>query len=59
VTLVIGGAEASQGEPTTTLDIGRREVDRLVGEGMSRSSAAREVAQRTGLARRELFRAAG
>ena len=59
VTLVIGGAEGSQGEPRATLEVGRQEVDRLVGEGMSRSSAAREVAQRTGLARRELFRADG
>ena len=39
-----------------SLDAARTEVDRLVGEGMSRSSAAREVAQRTGLARRELFK---
>lgn len=59
VTLVIAGAEGAQGEPTTTLEVGRQEVDRLVGEGMSRSSAAREVAQRTGLARRELFREDG
>jgi 16S rRNA (cytidine1402-2'-O)-methyltransferase len=59
VTLVIGGAEGSQGEPTTSLAVGRQEVDRLVGEGMSRSSAAREVALRTGLARRELFREDG
>jgi hypothetical protein len=56
---VVGGAEGSPGEPTTTLAVGRQEVERLVGEGMSRSSAAREVAQRTGLARRELFRADG
>lgn len=57
VTLVVGGSERTRGEPTTTLEVGRREVDRLVGAGMSRSSAAREVAGRTGLARRELFRA--
>ena len=42
-----------------SLDAARAEVDRLVGEGMSRSSAAREVAQRTGLARRELFKTGG
>lgn len=59
VTLVIAGVEGAQGEPKTSLEVGRQEVDRLVGEGMSRSSAAREVAQRTGLARRELFREDG
>jgi 16S rRNA (cytidine1402-2'-O)-methyltransferase len=55
VTIVVGGAEAGEGQPA---DLGRArsEVDRLVAAGMSRSSAAREIAQRTGLPRRELFR---
>jgi 16S rRNA (cytidine1402-2'-O)-methyltransferase len=56
VTIVVAGGERVNGEPVIGLEHGRSEVDRLVGEGMSRSSAAREVAQRTGLARRELFR---
>jgi 16S rRNA (cytidine1402-2'-O)-methyltransferase len=56
VTIVVAGGERDGAPPAVGLEEGRREVDRLVGEGMSRSSAAREVAQRTGLARRELFR---
>jgi 16S rRNA (cytidine1402-2'-O)-methyltransferase len=56
VTIVVAGGERESGQPAIRLEEGRSEVDRLVGEGMSRSSAAREVAQRTGLARRELFR---
>jgi 16S rRNA (cytidine1402-2'-O)-methyltransferase len=59
VTIVVAGREREQAEPQMRLEEGRSEVDRLVGEGMSRSSAAREVAARTGLARRELFREAG
>ena len=59
VTIVVAGNEGDGDQPAVGLEEGRREVDRLVGEGMSRSSAAREVAQRTGLARRELFRAGG
>jgi 16S rRNA (cytidine1402-2'-O)-methyltransferase len=56
VTIVVAGREGESGQPAMGLEEGRSEVDRLVGEGMSRSSAAREVAGRTGLARRELFR---
>jgi len=56
VTIVVAGSEADDDAPTMSLAAARLEVDRLVGEGMSRSSAAREVAQRTGLARRELFK---
>jgi 16S rRNA (cytidine1402-2'-O)-methyltransferase len=57
VTIVVAGA--TDDEPATpTMDVaaGRAEVDRLVGEGWSRSSAARQVSQRTGLPRRDLFR---
>ena len=58
VTIVVSGAPPEQSvEPTeSALADGRAQVDRLVGEGWSRSSAAREVAQHTGLPRRELFR---
>ncbi len=58
VTIVVAGAAPSQAAPVSESGLaeGRSEVDRLVGEGWSRSSAAREVAQHTGLPRRELFR---
>lgn len=62
VTIVVAGltegreTPAQQSEPKVGLDEARQDVDRLVGEGQSRSSAAREVAHRTGLPRRELFR---
>ena len=59
VTIVVAGGAGASIEPKVGLEEGRSEVARLVAEGMSRSSAAREVAQRTGLARRELFRDAG
>jgi 16S rRNA (cytidine1402-2'-O)-methyltransferase len=61
VTIVVGGAEpsASADPPAADLPTARREVDRLAAAGMSRSAAAREVAQRTGLPRRELFREVG
>jgi 16S rRNA (cytidine1402-2'-O)-methyltransferase len=54
VTIVVGGAEAVHG-PTIGLEAGREQVERLVAEGWTRSSAAREVAGRTGLPRRDLF----
>jgi 16S rRNA (cytidine1402-2'-O)-methyltransferase len=56
VTIVVAGHERVEAEATIGLDEGRSEVDRLVGQGWSRSMAAREVAQRTHLPRRELFR---
>jgi 16S rRNA (cytidine1402-2'-O)-methyltransferase len=59
ITIVVAGRAHEVDQPVMGLTEGRSEVDRLMGEGMSRSSAAREVAQRTGLARRELFRDAG
>ena len=54
VTVVVAGAQA---EPAALppLEEGRAEVAALVARGMSRSSAAREIASRTGLPRRELF----
>jgi 16S rRNA (cytidine1402-2'-O)-methyltransferase len=56
ITIVVSGATGGATEAATTVDDARMEVDRLVEEGMSRSSAAREIASRTGLPRRELFR---
>ena len=57
VTIVVAGRPAGQGsEATIGLPDARSNVDRLVAQGWSRSSAAREVAQRTGLPRRDLFR---
>jgi 16S rRNA (cytidine1402-2'-O)-methyltransferase len=55
VTLVIAGADPAA-KPLADPAEAHSEVDRLVAAGMSRSSAAREVAQRTGLPRRDLFR---
>jgi len=56
IVIVVAGRERGSDESKLGLAEGRSEVQRLVDEGMSRSSAAREVAQRSGLARRELFR---
>ena len=59
VTIVVAGGEPAVDQPGIGLAEGRAEVDRLVAAGLSRSTAAREVAQKTGLARRELFREGG
>lgn len=59
VTIVVAGREHEVDQPKMGLEEGRSEVDRLVAAGLSRSTAAREVAQKTGLARRELFREGG
>jgi 16S rRNA (cytidine1402-2'-O)-methyltransferase len=59
VTLVVAGRHEGGDQPTMGLEQARQEVVRLMGEGMSRSSAAREVARQTGLPRRELFREEG
>jgi 16S rRNA (cytidine1402-2'-O)-methyltransferase len=56
VTIVVSGAGSSATEPDqVSLADGRRQVQALVEGGMPRSGAAREVAARTGLPRRELF----
>jgi 16S rRNA (cytidine1402-2'-O)-methyltransferase len=55
VTLVVAGAE-TDASPTVSLEEARAEVDRLVLGGASRSAAAKDVAQRTGQPRRDLFR---
>lgn len=59
VTIVVAGrpeATAPAQPRPGDLDVGREEVAGLVAGGLSRSEAARRVAARTGLARRELFR---
>ena len=56
VTIVVAGAGTAEERPEVDLAAGLQQVAELVGEGWSRSSAAREVARRTGLPRRELFR---
>jgi 16S rRNA (cytidine1402-2'-O)-methyltransferase len=61
VTIVVAGADpttstAQVGANTATLEDGRLQVDQLVGEGWTRSSAAKDVAERTGLKRRDLFK---
>jgi 16S rRNA (cytidine1402-2'-O)-methyltransferase len=57
VVIVVAGRESSAESPAVSLAEGRAQVDRLVVQGSSRSSAAKEVAQKTGLPRRDLFRA--
>jgi hypothetical protein len=54
VTLVVAGAEPVK--PAADIDTARADVERLVAAGSSRSMAARDVAVRTGLPRRDLFR---
>lgn len=57
VTIVVAGAAGVGGDaPEVDLATGQEQVKELVGEGWSRSSAAREVARRTGLPRRDLFK---
>jgi 16S rRNA (cytidine1402-2'-O)-methyltransferase len=54
VTAAESAAQARAGAPT--LDQGRSEVARLIGSGMKRSEAVRQVATAAGLDRRELYR---
>lgn len=55
VTIVVGGSIERE-PPSVSLEGARAQVDRLVQQGMPRSSAAREIGRETGLPRRELFR---
>jgi 16S rRNA (cytidine1402-2'-O)-methyltransferase len=55
VTLVVAGALPDD-RPTMSLQSARDEVERLVTSGYTRSAAARDVAARSGLPRRELFK---
>ncbi|MFV2063399.1 MAG: 16S rRNA (cytidine(1402)-2'-O)-methyltransferase [Chloroflexota bacterium] len=54
VTVVVAGSTRSEAE-AISLDQGRERVVSLVAEGVKRSTAARIVADETGLPRRELF----
>ncbi|HTS15595.1 MAG TPA: 16S rRNA (cytidine(1402)-2'-O)-methyltransferase [Candidatus Sulfotelmatobacter sp.] len=59
VTLVVAGRpETAAAAGPDDLALGREEVAGLVAGGLTRSEAARRVAARTGLPRRELFREA-
>jgi 16S rRNA (cytidine1402-2'-O)-methyltransferase len=53
VAIVVEGSSAPA--DAISLADGRRRVQRLVGEGVKRSAAARLIAEETGLPRRELF----
>jgi len=53
VIVVAGSTEEEVAE--VSLEAGRARVERLVGEGVKRSAAAKLVAEDTGLPRRELF----
>ncbi len=54
-----GEASVRSGGAVGALDAARAAVERLVAEGRPRSAAAREVARRTGLPRRDLYRREG
>jgi 16S rRNA (cytidine1402-2'-O)-methyltransferase len=53
--LVAGGSPGDQPTGRESMESGRKQVDELVAAGWTRSAAARDVAQRTGLPRRDLF----
>jgi 16S rRNA (cytidine1402-2'-O)-methyltransferase len=61
--VVVGSVESSGGagaEPdAAAIEIARSEVERLVGAGIARGEAARQVAQRSGIPRRRLYGAGG
>ncbi|HEV8375538.1 MAG TPA: 16S rRNA (cytidine(1402)-2'-O)-methyltransferase, partial [Candidatus Polarisedimenticolia bacterium] len=58
VTLVVGGAPENRGGARDPREV-RREVERAMErEGLSRRDAAREVARRLGIARRDVYRIA-
>jgi 16S rRNA (cytidine1402-2'-O)-methyltransferase len=65
VTIVVAGARLDRGAnatppvgetPPVSIASARHRVDCLVEDGLTRSAAAKQVAQETGLPRRELFR---
>ena len=56
MTIVVAGLPAGVGGPAaTSLEEARRRVDALVGAGLRRAEAARQVAVETGLPRRAVF----
>jgi len=53
-TIVLGGASEPTPQPQSEADL-RNALQNLVSSGLSRSDAARQLAQQTGMARRELY----
>jgi 16S rRNA (cytidine1402-2'-O)-methyltransferase len=53
-TIVLGGADAQDNQPLSEADL-QEALNRLLASGLSRSDAARQLAQETGMARRELY----
>jgi 16S rRNA (cytidine1402-2'-O)-methyltransferase len=53
-TIVLGGASEPTTQPQSEADL-RDALQNLVASGLSRSDAARQLAQQTGMARRELY----
>ena len=53
-TIVLGGADAQDNQPLSEADL-QEALNRLLATGLSRSDAARQLAQETGMARRELY----
>ena len=53
-TIVLGGAQAAASQPRSDNEL-QQALSALVASGLSRSDAARQLAQETGMARRELY----
>ena len=53
-TIVLGAAAAESAQPRSEADL-QEALSKLVASGLSRSDAARQLAQETGMARRELY----
>jgi 16S rRNA (cytidine1402-2'-O)-methyltransferase len=53
-TIVLGGLSEDSPSPRSQEEL-RQELQALVASGLSRSDAARQLSQQTGLARRELY----
>jgi 16S rRNA (cytidine1402-2'-O)-methyltransferase len=53
-TIVLGGAQAATSQPRSNDEL-QQALSALVATGLSRSDAARQLAQETGMARRELY----
>jgi 16S rRNA (cytidine1402-2'-O)-methyltransferase len=57
--LVVGAAAAPTRDDVDATEAALAAVERLVGEGVARGDAARQVAAATGIPRRRLYRASG
>jgi 16S rRNA (cytidine1402-2'-O)-methyltransferase len=53
-TIVLGGTQEATAAPRNEAEL-QEALNALVASGLSRSDAARQLAQETGLARRELY----